>query len=102
MRRSCGGAIVQEVDAAEVIDVHTHLFAAAYGPPLMEFGIDAMLTYHYVLAQFLATSDEDAAAFFGLPKAEQAARVWQGLFVDRSPLSEARRRCAAHLDAWLR
>eukprot|EP00964_Phaeocystis_antarctica_P036857 scaffold21035_cov64-Phaeocystis_antarctica.AAC.3 len=83
------GAVAQEVDAAEVVDVHTHLFAAAYGPPLMEFGIDAMLTYHYVLAQYLATSDEDAAAFFGLPKAEQAARVWQGLFVDRSPLSEA-------------
>ena len=42
-------------------------------------------------AQYLATSDEDAATFLGLPRAEQAARVWQGLFVDRSPLSEARR-----------
>ena len=54
MRWPCGGVIVQEVDAAEVVDVHTHLFAAAYGPPLMEFGIDALLTYHYVLAQACA------------------------------------------------
>ena len=51
-------------------------------------------------AQYLATSDEDAATFLGLPRAEQAARVWQGLFVDRSPLSEARRRCrrTAHME----
>ena len=47
-------AVAQEVDAAEVVDMHTHLFAAAYGPPLAEFGIDAMLTYHYVLAQACA------------------------------------------------
>ena len=31
--------------------MHTHLFADTYGPPLMEYGIDALLTYHYVVAQ---------------------------------------------------
>ena len=82
-------AVAQEAEAAEAVDVHTHLFAAAYGAPLMEFGIDALLTYHYVVAQYLAVAPESADEFGALPQAEQAERVWQGLFVARSPLSEA-------------
>lgn len=30
----------------------------------------------------------DPAAFFALSKPQQADRIWQALFVDRSPLSE--------------
>ena len=31
----------------EVIDVHTHLFPPSHGE-LMEWGVDALLTYHYL------------------------------------------------------
>ena len=42
----------------------------------MEYGIDAMLTYHYVVAQYLAVADETPAEFGALPLATQAERVW--------------------------
>lgn len=79
-------AVSQEVDAAEAIDVHTHLFAAP--SPALQFGIDALLTYHYVVAQYLAVADVTADAFLSLPVPRQAEAVWRGLFVERSPLSE--------------
>lgn len=54
----------------------------------MQYGIDAMLTYHYLVSEYLATSDEAPDVFQKLPKNEQADRVWQGLFVKASPISE--------------
>ncbi|CAE8699205.1 unnamed protein product, partial [Polarella glacialis] len=73
-------AVKQEVEAAEAVDVHTHLFPAGHGESLMEYGIDAMLTYHYLVAEYLATSRESPEAFYALPGSIQAERVWEGLF----------------------
>lgn len=81
-------AVQQEVEAAEAIDVHTHLFSAGHGKPLMKFGIDAMLTYHYLVSEYLASSAETADEFYQFSETEQAEHVWQGLFVKASPLSE--------------
>mmetsp|Transcript_85561 Transcript_85561/g.169808 ORF Transcript_85561/g.169808 Transcript_85561/m.169808 type:complete len:941 (+) Transcript_85561:70-2892(+) len=81
-------AVQQEVDAAEVIDMHTHLFSAEHGIPLVQFGIDAMLTYHYLVAEYLATCNETPEEFHSLPRSVQAERIWQGLFIAASPLSE--------------
>lgn len=81
-------AVQQEVEAVEAADVHTHLFAAGHGAGLMRYGIDAMLTYHYLVAEYLATSREGVEEFYALPQAEQAERVWQGLFVKATPFSE--------------
>jgi len=106
--RMLAEAVAQEVDAAEVIDVHTHLFAHAYGTPLMQYGIDALLTFQQeqalacspeLVAQYLASSPEDAEAFKALPQSQQAERVWQALFVERSPLSEHCRGIVSSLNA---
>mmetsp|Transcript_24501 Transcript_24501/g.53298 ORF Transcript_24501/g.53298 Transcript_24501/m.53298 type:complete len:958 (+) Transcript_24501:107-2980(+) len=86
--RQLEGAIHQEVDAAEAADVHTHLFSVGHGEKLMKYGIDEMLTYHYLVSQFLSGSTMDADEFYQLETREQANLVWKALFVDSSPLSE--------------
>lgn len=85
--RQVGEAVQQEVDAAEAIDIHTHLFPTGYGS-LMEYGIDAMLTYHWLEAQYLSTSTELPEDFKELSREERAERIWEGLFVKASPISE--------------
>ncbi|EQC37806.1 hypothetical protein SDRG_04830 [Saprolegnia diclina VS20] len=71
-----------------VIDVHTHLFPPSHDA-LMLWGIDALLTYHYLVAEYLSTAPMSPDAFHALAMTAQADAVWQHLFIDRSPLSEA-------------
>ncbi len=73
-----------------VHDIHTHLYDPAFGPLLL-WGIDDLLVYHYLVAEGFRVLDLPYADFWALPKARQAERIWQSLFVDRSPLSEAAR-----------
>jgi len=82
--------VSEAVDTVEVIDIHTHLFPPSHGA-LMKWGIDDLLTYHYLVAEFfmVAPSALTHAAFFALPKQEQADLVWDHLFVKRLPISEA-------------
>ena len=78
------------VQKVKVVDVHTHLFPAAHGE-LMHWGIDGLLTYHYLISEFfmVAPADIEHEAFFELPRSEQADLVWEHLFVQRLPISEA-------------
>eukprot|EP00756_Hemistasia_phaeocysticola_P013073 Hpha_TRINITY_DN15249_c3_g3::TRINITY_DN15249_c3_g3_i1::g.64999::m.64999 len=87
-----GAFIEEKMRSVEVIDVHTHLFPPSHGD-LMLWGIDELLTYHYLVSEFfmVAPSSLTHAAFFAKPKAEQAALVWEYLFVQRLPVSEAQR-----------
>lgn len=39
------------MDSSPVIDLHTHLFPASHGE-LMLWGIDALLTYHYLVSEY--------------------------------------------------
>lgn len=82
------------VDAAPVVDLHTHLFPPAFGD-LCLAGPDELLTYHYLVAETLRFSDEAPEAFFARTKAGQADHVWQTLFVERAPVSEAAASVAA-------
>eukprot|EP00753_Platysulcus_tardus_P001387 PLAT11319.1.p1 GENE.PLAT11319.1~~PLAT11319.1.p1 ORF type:complete len:441 (-),score=182.27 PLAT11319.1:71-1228(-) len=57
-------------------------------------GVDALLTYHYLVAEtftVLPSSKMTPEAFFELSERQQADIVWQTLFIDRLPLSEAAR-----------
>lgn len=72
------------------VDMHTHLFMPSMGK-LGLWGIDALLTYHYLEAEFFRVSKLTAQEYWNLPKHEQADRVWQELFVRRLPLSSATR-----------
>lgn len=87
-----------------IIDIHTHLYPPAFGTPaanangqydakgLMLWGIDELLTYHYLVAEVfrvVPAARMPYEAFWRLDKARQAAHIWQHLFLDRSPVSEA-------------
>ncbi|KAH8060243.1 hypothetical protein JL722_5209 [Aureococcus anophagefferens] len=84
------GVVREVVDATDTIDVHTHLFPPSHGD-LCAYGIDALLTYHYLVSEFfmVAPMDLTHARFFAKSKRAQADLVWDGLFVRRTPLSEA-------------
>lgn len=91
------------VRSAKVWDFHTHLFPPAFGSAhgrgatpdaagLMSWGIDELLTYHYLIAEVLRESASEGLtpeAYYALSQAEQADLVWRRLFVEASPLSEA-------------
>mgnify|MGYP000873818707 CR=1 FL=1 len=79
-----------KLNSVEIVDVHTHLFPAEFTGMLL-WGIDEILTYHYLIAEYFRYSELDYAEFFRLPKAKQAELIWQTLFVERSPVSEAQR-----------
>ena len=93
-------AVAQEVDACDAIDVHAHCFAHEYGPELMLYGVDLLLTAGFgdeqhlacspdLVAQYLSVADDTPDAFARLPSATQAERIREALFVRRSPISEA-------------
>ena len=73
-----------------VIDMHTHLFAPQFDQ-LTSWGIDDLLTYHYLVAEAIRSGNVRPEQFQALPKASQADLVWQTLFVRNTPLSEATR-----------
>ena len=82
-------AVREEVRRCQVVDLHTHLLPPSHGGLFLS-GIDELLTYHYLVAEFFQTADGvRPAAFYARPKAEQAQLVWDALFVERAPLSEA-------------
>jgi hypothetical protein len=81
---------VQEILAATPLtDIHTHTFDPAFGP-LCLWGIDELLTYHYLVAEvFRARPDLDYEGFWKLAQRAQADLIWNELFIKRSPVSEA-------------
>ncbi len=76
------------VERVPITDLHTHLFTSAFGPLLL-WGVDELLTYHYLLAETLRVTDVPKEVFWALSKREQADIVWKSLFVERTPISES-------------
>ncbi len=84
-------AVARAVAETSVVDVHTHLYGPAFGSLLLR-GFDELITYHYLIAEALrADPSVPPDAFEALSKTEQADHIWQTLFLDRSPVSEAQR-----------
>ena len=81
-------AVTTAVHAQSVTDIHTHLFSPPFGELLL-WGIDELLTYHYLIAEVFRKSDVTYQQFWAMTKAEQAELIWQKLFIENSPLSEA-------------
>src|SRR5258706_472758 len=91
---------VEDVLAAtQFVDIHTHLFAPAFGK-LGLWGIDELLTYHYLEAEFFRSSDTRPEEYWSLSKREQADVIWRTLFVENTPISEATRGVIAVLKAF--
>jgi hypothetical protein len=92
-------AVVEDVLATtDFIDIHTHLFSPSLGS-LGLWGIDELLTYHYLEAELFRFSPITPEQYWGLTKTQRADLVWKTLFVDNSPLSEAARGVVAVLSA---
>lgn len=87
------------VNSTPVMDVHTHLFPSEFNQ-LCLYGIDELLTYHYLTAETLRSVRLSHDHFWQLSKTDQADLVWQTLFVENTPASEAARGIITVLDAF--
>lgn len=98
------GAVSRAVRQQAVWDLHTHLYPPTFGSPLggrgrsndpqglMLWGIDELLTYHYLVAEVFRVIPPRRLPyddFWRMTKSEQADHIWKHLFVERSPISEA-------------
>lgn len=88
-RRNALVALVDRaVSSAPVIDMHTHLYDPLLGHLLL-WGIDELLVYHYLVAEAFRHLPTPYPQFWSLSKSRQAEIIWNALFVEHSPVSEA-------------
>ena len=71
-----------------VFDIHTHLYDPAF-KELLLWGIDELLVYHYLVAEAFRCLEVPYEQFWALPRTRQTELIWNALFVQHSPLSEA-------------
>jgi len=99
------GSIVRDVLFAQPArDMHTHLFSPAFGSPvacsgpapdpkgLLLWGIDELVTYHYLVAEVFRVVPASVLPyeqFWKMSTRQQADHIWKNLFVERTPISEA-------------
>ena len=87
-REAISAAVGRSVQETSVYDIHTHLYDPAFGELLL-WGIDDQLVYHYLVAEAFRHFDIGYDDFWRLVKEDQAQMIWNALFVENSPLSEA-------------
>jgi hypothetical protein len=92
-------AVEEELAATSFIDVHTHLFMPSLGK-LGLWGIDELITYHYLEAELFRSSRITPSEYWNLSKREKADTIWRTLFVENAPVSEATRGVVAVLNAF--
>ena len=92
-------AVVDALSAARFIDIHTHLFMPSLGENGL-WGIDNLITYHYLEAELFRSSNIAPREYFALSKSEKADAIWRALFVENTPVSEATRGVVAVLSAF--
>src|SRR5882724_8464108 len=80
--------VEEVVNWTPVIDVHTHLYAQQFGEMNL-FGIDDLLTYHYLIAETFRSSEISPELFWQMSKSKKADLIWKTLFVENTPISEA-------------
>jgi hypothetical protein len=71
-----------------VVDIHTHLYDPAF-KNLLLWGIDDLLVYHYLVAESFRYLKLPYDQFDALPKTQKADLIWNALFLEHSPVSEA-------------
>jgi hypothetical protein len=94
-----GTVVEEELRNVPIIDVHTHLFMPSLGK-LGLWGIDELITYHYLEAELFRSSSVTPSEYWSLSKSEQADLIWRTLFIDNAPVSEATRGVVAVLQAF--
>jgi hypothetical protein len=89
----------EEFQNTPIIDMHTHLFMPSLGK-LGLWGIDELITYHYLEAELFRFSSVKPQQYWSLSKQEQADLIWRTLFQENTPVSEATRGVVAVLQAF--
>ncbi len=74
----------------KLTDVHTHLYPPCFGDLLL-WGIDDLVTYHYLVAETFRWIDMPYDDYWKLSTRDQADLIWKTLFLDNSPVSESNR-----------
>ena len=90
--------VSKAISNTKITDIHTHLYAPSFGSLLL-WGIDELLTFHYLISETFRWLDMPYEKFWTLTKREQADIVWKTLFVDHSPISESARGVLTMLNA---
>jgi hypothetical protein len=89
--RQIPDTVLRALATTRIYDLHTHIYPPAFGPLLLR-GIDELLNYHYLQAEALrADGTISYDQFWSLAAERQAEFIWQTLFLDRAPISEAAR-----------
>ena len=92
-------AVEEALVQTRFIDIHTHLFMPSLGENAL-WGIDNLITYHYLEAEFFRSSPVTPDQYFRLSTPEKADAIWRALFVENAPVSEATRGVTAVLQAF--
>jgi hypothetical protein len=90
--------VADVLESTPFVDIHTHLFPSAFGD-LALWGIDELLTYHYLEAEVFRFADVKTERYWAMSRSERADLIWTTLFVEHRPLSEATRGVVAVLTA---
>ncbi len=96
--------VAKTVAEQSIVDMHTHLYPPAFGTPvangaqaldpagMMLWGMDELLTYHYLVAEVYRVVPATVLPyekFWKMSKRQQADHIWKNLFIENSPVSEA-------------
>jgi len=76
------------VNGTQIFDIHTHLFPADFNKYHLS-GISEVLNYHYLIAELLTNANISAEKFYSLDEINKAKLIWEELFQNRTPISEA-------------
>lgn len=103
-RNELSQLIESELNTQDIIDLHTHLYAPAFGTTLggpggrndpqglLLWGIDELLNYHYLVQEtfrVVPATEFSYERFWKMDKTSRADHIFKTLFVERSPVSEA-------------
>jgi hypothetical protein len=90
--------IEEIVMSTPITDIHTHLYEPVF-KDLLLWGVDELLTYHYLIAEVFRYLDMPYDKFWAMSKTQQADLIWDQLFIQHSPISEACRGVLTTLQA---
>lgn len=92
-------AVREAVDGTPAFDCGTGLFPLPFGRH-SRWGIDELLTTSTLALEVVADGRIAAAEFAKMPQVQRADVVWESLFLDCSPISNARLEVVAALSAF--
>jgi hypothetical protein len=80
--------VTDVVKQTPIYDIHTHIYDIPFGELLL-WGIDELITYHYLVAEVFRQNPIPFEQFWSMSKTEQADLIWEHLFINNSPVSES-------------